>query len=158
MLLREIKELIITPSLHLTSLGGDNADILMLCTGMQETKYETLKQTHGPALGPWQVEPQTHKDIKIWLGNRMNATMMTRILSACQMEELPNGDDILIWNWRYSLLIARLVFHRARQPIPSYKDPSALAQYYCKYYNAGGAAMPETVTRLFKDVINELAK
>jgi hypothetical protein len=149
--LKELKDYIVTPTLNSINMGGDDIDMLMICTGMQESRYESLVQTHGPALGFWQVEPRSHNDVDEWL--KTQPALRCTIIDIC-------GNffeaETLVWNLKYSLIIARLIYHRAKAPIPSYKDIPAMAEYYCKYYNAGGKEELEHVKQLFTETIRSI--
>ena len=151
----DVRDFIIAPALNSTGLGSADAIALMTCTGYQETRYNAVRQHPGPALGLWQIEPVTHQDIKRELKRADHRMLCERIISACYMTCFPLDDDILIWNLRYSVLIARMVYYRHGEKLPSQNDPVAMATYYCKYYNVRGKAKLTDVINLFTSVLNE---
>lgn len=113
-----------------------------------------LKQINGPALGLFQIEPRTHKDVKVWLQNGFNKGLLPRILASCFMEILP-GDDALVFNLRYACLVARLIYWRAKPPLPNASDAKGMAIYHKKFYNTMlGDADPLKNEPIFKQVID----
>jgi hypothetical protein len=120
----------------------DAVELLML-TAAQEThlgKY--LWQVRGPALGVFQMEPNTYHDIwGNWICYRQ------RILDALNDWYGGSGID---WKTRmkadlvYQILMTRIFYLRIPAPLPSYTLPMDMAYYYKRYYNTAlGKATPE---------------
>lgn len=151
MLIEQLRTYIIRPSLQTVSLWSAAAENLMMMTVCAETQGIYFKQEHGPALGIYQIEPSTHDSIKKTLGNRDNKVISESILAACFYAMYPS-DDALIHNLRYATLIARMVYHRHSVPLPNETDYHALAEYYVKYYNAGGKATPERAYNIYMEL------
>ena len=60
----QLKELIIIPTLHdLVSFSDDAVQLLLFTCAVESDGGTYLKQLKGPALGIYQMEPETHNDI-----------------------------------------------------------------------------------------------
>lgn len=86
----------------------------------------------GPALGIYQIEPETHDSI--WdhcdsIGKLAKLMNIKRDVS-----RLVNGD-------RYATFVARCYLLMDENPLP--KTPEKMAQYCKDYWNRTGAATPE---------------
>ncbi len=120
----------------------DAVELLML-TAAQEThlgKY--LWQVKGPALGVFQMEPNTYNDIwGNWIMYRQ------RILDT--LNDLYGGSGVS-WEMRmkadltYQIIMARIFYLRVPAAIPSMTKAMDMAHYYKKYFNTHlGKATPE---------------
>ncbi len=154
MLIKQLREYVIIPALQITGLWSEAAENLLVMTLCAETQAIYLKQESGPALGIMQIEPATLKSIVQTLSHPLNSRLNERILSACFYTVHP-GPDALIHNLRYSVLIARLIYRRNAQPLPDKDDINGLAEYYVKYYNAGGKATTERAKKIYMELGHE---
>lgn len=112
-----------------------DAMYLMLCTALVESNLSHLRQLpSGPALGLFQMEPDTYTDVCRYLNERPK--LLNKILLATFRSYLPSDPSILITDLSYSSLMARVKYWMIPEAIPTYKDPQAQATYYEKYYNA----------------------
>lgn len=149
---------VIKPALDIVGLGSKSAEILLTGTMLVETGCNYLKQTNALIIGGqglFQIEPQTHRDIKKWLNNYINKNLLDSILSACYISILPTDDEVLVYNLRYAVLMARLVYHRSPKPLPLESDAAGMAEYHKNVYNTAlGKADIETNTLVFKRVID----
>ncbi|QNT79169.1 hypothetical protein [Entomobacter blattae] len=59
----QLKHAIITPALATLGLASEAAINLVTGTALAESHARYVKQINDPALGLWQMEPATHKDI-----------------------------------------------------------------------------------------------
>lgn len=101
-----------------------------------ESRLTHLKQLpEGPALGFGQIESTTYVDACRYLEN-VNPALKHRILEYCHYPELPKQTNCLIHNLAFNALIARTKYWMQPESIPSYKDVSAQAYYWKKYYNS----------------------
>ncbi len=111
---------------------------LLLGTAMQESHLgDFIQQVRGPALGIWQMEPATEKDI--WT----NFLAFRGPLSASVTRLLVAGMDRtaqLAGNLYYACAMARVRYLRAPGALPAAGDIDAQAAYYVQNYNAGGKA------------------
>lgn len=141
----QLRDLIIVPALqHLQEYNqamlSDAAVNLLLCTAAHESlcgKY--LKQTQGPALGIFMVQPETHKDIYINFAS--HRPILVGILGSMQKSGSP--DDQLIYDLRYSAAIARLVYWRDPEPLPAPDDIEGMANTWLRVYNTEQGAGTE---------------
>lgn len=156
MIIKEIHELVVIPTLQAIGLGGANANYLVTLTGYHESKYRHLKQQPGPALSFWQIEPNTEADNKKWLKNGLNNKLLERILAVCFLDTLPFNSELLVFNLRYAVCMSRICYRRSPKELPDYRDVESMAQYYCKNYNRGGKAVLSDVIENFKVASNEI--
>lgn len=134
-----LAEYVIRPTLELMgeSWEGINSEVavnLMLGTALQESLGGTyLKQINGPALGIYQVEPDTHMDLwDNYLAFRPDRASLVRSFASQRLDF--NGN--LVWNLQYATAVARIVYWRERFEWPS--DPNnveALARIWKEHYN-----------------------
>lgn len=98
---------------------------LLLMIAAHESKAGTfLKQEKGPALGIFQIEPETHDDV--WKNGDtccVNAQTIGVEWSECRLE----------YDLRYQIFIARQKLFMIAEPIPSKVDE--MADYAKKYWN-----------------------
>ena len=60
----QLRELVIKPALSEIELWSPAAEELVLGTAIVESRLSFIKQLgSGPALGLWQIEPDTHRDV-----------------------------------------------------------------------------------------------
>lgn len=132
----QVRRLIIVPTLtHLGLPGGAAAVQLLLGTIAQESGFRALEQFHGPALGLYQIEPATHKDV---LDNF--AAYRAPLLQKLHEISGPFQDDAdLVVNLAYATAIARLIYYRAEEPLPEADHVARFAGYWKRHYNPGGA-------------------
>lgn len=102
---------------------------------------EYIAQIRGPALGIFQMEPASYDDlVKNYLNRERNFPLKARILAALFTEVLPSA-DALAWNMRLAVIMARLLYLRVPESLPSADDLPGMAAYYKRFYNtARGAA------------------
>lgn len=121
---------IIQPVLKTLGLYNLSAENLLYGTCAQESlmgKY--LVQINGPALGIYQIEPETHQDV--W-----NNFLKYRPELADKIKSLGDPcDNELINNHMYSTAIARVIYFRIRANLPAANDIVGLAKYWKTYYN-----------------------
>lgn len=134
----QLVEYIITPALlSITSnvLYSKAAVSLLIGTSANESmlgKY--VHQINGPALGIYQIEPNTHKDV--W-NNYINfrPDLSKVLFDLYPRIEKGIDDDLLIYDHRYSTIIARIIYYRVPEALPDNGDIIGQAKYWKKYYN-----------------------
>ena len=100
-----------------------------------ESRLTHLKQLpEGPGCGLGQIESESYKDICRYL-DEINPMLKARILDYCHYPQLPKQTNCLIHDLAFNALIARTKYWMQPEAIPSYKDVSAQAYYWKKYYN-----------------------
>lgn len=106
------------------AVSGIDATNLLLGTAAQESKFGTyLRQMRGPALGAFQMEPDTFA----WL-QRIHTARLPEIASRNAYE--------LEWNLRLAIIMARLRYLVVKELLPGYVDVAGMAKYWNRYYNA----------------------
>jgi hypothetical protein len=129
---KQFRNCVIYPALNHIGLWSRAAERLLLATALVETDLAELKQrNHGPALGVYQIEPDTHDDIMMnFLAYRPRlAALVERIAAkAPRLEQLQ-------WNLAYATAMARLVYYRRPEPLPDVDDIQGMADYWKQHYN-----------------------
>ena len=122
-------------------MGGNyeskNANFLSLCTAAIESKCGYyIKQVGGPALGIWQMEPATYRDI--WY----NCDALGTNEFGKLMISMSNRDDgidkrmmSLVSNPMYACAMARLKYAMDPKPLPDYNNIRQVYDYYKRIYN-----------------------
>lgn len=96
---------------------------LLLGTAAQESAFGTyLKQTVGPALGAFQIEPETFD----WLKGKFLPRFPELINEFVPMLE---------WDIDLGIFIARLRYAVDPQPLPPHTDIRALGAYWKRVFN-----------------------
>lgn len=139
----QFRELVVRPTLEHLDLWSEAAENLLIGTAIQESRLEFLKQVGGgPALGVYQIEPATHRDV--WY-NFVRFREIATVLH--QMVGEPFGavrDGDLITNLAYATAIARIIYYRVPTPLPDADDIEGLAAYWKEHYNTPlGAGDPD---------------
>ena len=126
-------------------MGGNyeskSANFLSLCTAAIESNCgEYIKQINGPALGIWQMEPDTHDDIWQFCDAflvRDFEHLIERLASESANDS--NLIDLIVCP-SYACAIARLKYSMDPNPLPEYTGDSeidlpAFYDYYKLVYN-----------------------
>lgn len=158
---KHMRDLIIIPTLYYLDLYSESAVNLLLGTCAQESGMGTyLKQNGGVALGIYQVEPATHRDImKRYLFENVEGRRELQIRTSAlisQMNQYGNIDSELIFNLRYATAIARIKYLMASDPLPDADDLFGLANYYKIHFNSaqGKATTDEFIENYKRYVTN----
>lgn len=137
---KQFRICIVQPVLGELSLpGGEAAIRLLLGTAAQESALLRYRQyPTGSGNGFYQIEAGTHDDL---FTNFLNARPALR--DSVLRFAVPNRDRVqqLQTNLAYATAIARLIYWRAPDPLPSPDDIDGLGKYYKQHFNtATGAA------------------
>jgi hypothetical protein len=120
-----------------------NANFLSLCTAAIESNCGYyIKQVGGPALGAWQMEPDTCEDI--WrncdfIKTDMGHSIITELLTSDAVID----DDLnasLITSPMYACAMARLKYSMDSAPLPDSENFRAVYDYYKRIYNTPAGA------------------
>ena len=140
---QQLHDHIIKPTLKY--MGGNydskNARFLLLCTAAIESNCGYyIKQVGGPALGIWQMEPDTHGDIwvncdAIRLPGGGNVSVMADRVHALSMSPDNNPNSDLVVSPMYACAMARLKYSMDSAPLPDHSDIEAVYDYYKRIYN-----------------------
>jgi hypothetical protein len=138
--IRHFRELIIRPALDALQLYSVNREQLLVITCAQESLGgEFLMQNDaagwpkGPALGPYQMEPNTYYDFfDNFLKYRtiLHGRLMNVVGSSVLHTPSPN---IMVYNLRYATAVACLQYYRFREAVPA--DLEGQLRYYKLYWN-----------------------
>lgn len=109
--------------------------LLVMIASHESDRGTYLWQVGGPALGPYQEEPKTCKDVYENFIRKDKALDFAVSKFLPNRKGLPDGDltYLLITDLRFSTIMARCFFMRFKQPIPD--TEIELAQYAKKYWN-----------------------
>lgn len=137
----DLRESVIRPTLSVLAqfdrrMNTDAAVELLMGTAAQESLLGYhLTQIEGPALGIYQIEPDTHDSIwEHYLAYRPDLASIVRgLASQHAFDSKENRDNELITNLAYATAIARLVYWPKSDPIPS--DTEGQGEYYKNHYN-----------------------
>jgi len=142
---KQLKNLIIIPTLTKIDLLSDSAVALLLGTCAQETNLvqDLIQQPHGPALGPYQMEPITSHNLIVWLSGRPVLKEKVDSLVSIGNQNTDRLEE-LVFNLAYATAMARLRYLAWNdEPLPAANDILGLAKYYKKYYNTPNGAATE---------------
>lgn len=134
----QLREFIKETLVHFDELTGipysDEAVELLMMTAAHESKLGTyIRQLNGPALGIFQMEPETYNDIQEnFLEYRPHLDKAV-IAMAPMGSATAEAADELAWNLKLQIIMARLHYYRVPEGLP--KDIEGLAEYAKKYYN-----------------------
>ena len=149
--LPDVRELWVKPALAALPAGMAtlSAQQGVLGIGLKESGYIHLRQIGtGPALGFWQMEPNTHDDM--W----RNFIAYRPGLKAALMSIL-NGIAPHAWrlidNPIYAAAMCRLHLFRQSAPLPAANDAVGWAADWKNHYNtAAGAGVADQATPIFR--------
>lgn len=126
-----LRNYIIRSALDPFGLWSKAAENLLIGTCAQESKLGYyVKQISGPALGIYQIEPDTFFDIINIVVPRAKKHFPTLI-----DYEFSNNPDNMIFDLRLATIMCRLQYWRWPEKLPAADDTKALAEYWKKYYN-----------------------
>lgn len=150
----QLREYVIRPTLEHLGLYSLAAENLVLGTAAQESKLGTYVHQlgGGPALGIYQMEPATHRDIwDNWLAHKPELASRVRQLIAPWPAPFSRQ---LVTNLAYATAMCRLHYRRRPEPLPPPDDYEAQAQYYKDFYNtSAGRATVEQYLRSWEMLV-----
>lgn len=146
---KDLRECVIRPVLKAMELHSAEAEDLLMLTAAQESKlgFHLVQMKNGPALGIFQIEPNTHKDILRYLSKR------TGLAQKVGQFAVEGSSKELIWNLAYATAIARIKYYMVPAPIPNTLEGQAA--YYKKYFNTylGKATVEEALDNYRRYVV-----
>lgn len=135
---QHLRDYIVIPTLKYLGLWSQPAEDLLVGTAVHESLcgYYLRQRSGGPALGIYQMEPDTENDI--W-ENYLNYRFDMSLLVAQLVASFPvNREEQLIGNLPYATAMARLKYFRALGPIPDTLEGQAA--YWKEHYNTAKGA------------------
>ena len=144
---QQLKKYIIEPTLEMLGMKSDSAVNLLLGTAAVESKMGYyIHQVKGIACGIYQIEPATDYDVhNNYLMHRHELARVVESLTTKFPEQSQKNN--LIGNLFYQTAIARIIYYRAPEKLPSPDDIEGLAWYWKKHYNSylGKGTVPKFV-------------
>lgn len=149
----QFRSLIVEPVLSKLRVYSKNAEELLVFTCAAESLGGTLlQQVKGPALGIYQMEPNTYTDI--WV-NYIRARNQLATLMALHFgcNKIPDVER-MVYDLHYATAMARIHYLRMPGNLPDAKDIDGIWDYYKKYYNTEkGKAKKEDSIKKYQDFI-----
>ena len=146
-----MRDLIIAPTLRHLGLYSKSAERLLLLTWFHEStvgNFTMLRQVGGgPAIGPYQIEPDTHTDnFKTFLNFPGNENLRMRVVELASLFSKSYDEQgkviiahsELVTNFAYATAQARIKYWRVPAPLPAPYDVQGIAEYWHKYYCSCG--------------------
>lgn len=140
---------------HLKLYSKSAVNLLLLTAAVESDMGSYLKQINGPALGIYQMEPDTYWDIhENFLKYRPD---LHEQVSDFSLSVDLGGANELAGNLYYSTAMARAHYLRFPEPLPKADDVEGLARYWKKYWNTekGGGTVEAAIYKYTKYVIGE---
>ncbi len=132
---KQLRELVVRPTLKLLGMWSQAAEDLMIGTACQESHCGQYIRQLGcsgtvGAFGIWQMELATANDIyKNWLEYKPDIMQRVDALRGAEQSIA----DALVCNLAYACAMARILYYRCPGAIP--QDVAGQAAYWKKYYN-----------------------
>lgn len=150
----QFRESIIKSTLKDLLLYSPEAEELLVFTCAVESLGGTyIRQVDGPALGIYQMEPETYTDI--WQNYlKVKTSLCMMLFSNFEIVYQPSPDR-LIYDLRFATAMTRMFYRRIPEALPAANDIDAIWAYYKKYYNSDkGKAQKEASIKKYHDFIN----
>jgi hypothetical protein len=147
LILREV----VRPGLQMAGIWSEAREQIVLGTGAVESAYKYVAQIGGgPALGWWQCERRTHRDMwENWITSRGELKDRLRIM--CEGIE---REGALVAHPMYAAAVCGTHYLRVRATLPAAGDAQAMAAYHKRYYNtAAGQTDPVESVKHFEAAI-----
>lgn len=144
----QFRKLIIKPSLEKVGLYSEDAEELLVFTCAAESLGGTyLEQVGGLALGIFQFEVATHKDLwRNFLAYKKDLLAIFNYELGIMTQPLSSR---LVYDLEYATIMARLQYYRQKEALPSRYNLHSIWEYYKKYYNTplGKARQDEAISK-----------
>jgi len=142
-------------------LYSEKAEELLLLTIAVESDFGNLigQIGGGPALGICQMEPATHDDIMFrWLNKPTRSALKSRVIDYCRLIAGPISPDVMRYNLKYAILLARLKYLACDDRLPDKDNLQSLAQYWKDNYNTklGDGTVEKAIKKYRLYVVDKL--
>lgn len=142
--IKQFRELIIKPSLNAIQAWSQDAEELLVFTCAVESLGGTyIHQVNGPALGIYQMEPDTHNDI--WENYISGKPSLMLMLNTNLGFSNFLYSDRMIYDLKYATVMARIHYMRVKEKLPSAENVEDIWTYYKKYYNTEHGKSQENI-------------
>ncbi len=149
----QFRKLIIEPVLSKLQLYSKDAEELLVFTCAAESLGgRFLVQEKGPALGIYQIEPNTYTDIWVnYIRSRNKLSMLLSLHFNCT--RIPDLDR-LVYDLYFSTAMARIFYLRCPGKLPNHEDVNAIWAYYKQHFNTEkGKAKKDESIKKYQDFI-----
>lgn len=144
----QFREYIVKSTLNDLLLYSPEAEELLVFTCANESNGGTyLRQVGGPALGIFQMEPETYTDI--WHNFiKPNGSLILKLSTNFDINGIPQPER-MIYDLRFATAMARLFYLRINAKLPESNDINSIWSYYKQYYNTihGKAVQLEAIEK-----------
>lgn len=127
---------LITDVLITMDMYSKNAVELLMLTAAQESHCgEYIEQLNGPALGIFQMEPNTYEDT---FSNYLmyKPRLLNKVKDLFVLHDYVDIPDLnLRGNLILQIAMARIYYMRFSEQLPDHNNVEAMAQYWKKYWN-----------------------
>ena len=154
MIVSEVRDCIIRPTLMSLDLYSASAENLIIGTGLIESNFDHITQMKGGvARGFFQCEKITFSDVVSYI--KRDKRLHEKVLSTCFLEYIPPDYDFVVWNLKLAVCICRAHYLRFKEKLPKADDAFGLAKYHKTYYNTalGKTNIDESI-KVFQRVIH----
>jgi len=131
---KDLLEHVIRPACNILDMQSDAADMLLLGTCAAESACgRYLKQIGGgPALGIFQMEPDTYKDIwRNYISFRPEIKQKLSLYWPVEPAPEKMKTELI-----FAAVMCRIHYRRVPHPLPDSLDLRGLARYWKKHYNS----------------------
>ena len=149
----QLAKYVIRPTLEYIGWHSPVAEQLVLGTAITESRLRFLKQLgSGPALGIYQMEPATFRDL---IKNYLRYRPEYQLIEHLRDRRLTTKSEELIYNLAYATAMTRAHYRRVSEPLPPEGDAWLLASYWKAHYNTHlGAGDPHEAQAHFQVAID----
>ncbi len=155
---RELRHLVIRPTLKHLKLWSPGAENLLLGTAAQESGLgEHLQREQHRALGIYQITPRMHRNVwDKFLARQPNLASKVRGL-ASQHEFLHHPHAELATNLSYATAVAMMVYLRTGKILPpeASNDPNRLGHWWRKNFHGSPQGTVNDFVSHYNDLILE---
>ncbi len=130
----QFRSAVVVPSLSDLQLYSKDAEELLVFTCAVESNGGTyLHQVNGPAVGIYQIEPNTYTHI--WINHIAKHTPLQMMLALKFNIPKMVPVEVMATDLRFATAMARLFYARFKDPLPKHDDIDGIWDYYKRYYN-----------------------
>ena len=144
---------VIRPTLKYIGWYSPAAEQLVLGTGITESRLRYLKQIgRGPALGIYQMEPATFRDI---IANFLKYAPEKDLIEDLR-DQRPTTQSIEVcYNLAYATAMCRAHYRRQKPALPRAGNAIGLAKYWKQWYNTKYGAGDVDIARIhFQEAVD----
>lgn len=147
----QYRELILRPANESINLYCEDSEELLVATLANESdggRY--LKEKKGPALGIFQMEPETYD--ALWEKTISKDLKLSTVLLNDSGYSKKPPIEVMIFNLRYATQMARIKYFDIQSPLPNRHNLLDIWTYYKRYYNSylGKATKDEFILKYKK--------